>query len=101
MSTPTDTPRWPFASQATHDHLKAQCDAMPAYLARATRSAQDMARGYAWGRMDAPGYQWPSHGGDGLDFSMAYAIHTVTDRYVHAVREAFDQWHETGVIGNG
>jgi hypothetical protein len=73
---------------------------MPAYLVKATESARDMARGYAWGRMDAPGYQWPSHGGDGLDFSMAYAIHTITDRCVKDVREAFDRWHETGVIGN-
>ena len=49
--------------------------------------------GYVWGRTDAPGYVWPEHRGDALDFAMNYAIHVLTPGPTHALREAFELWH--------
>lgn len=99
----TGSPRWNFADPASHERLRELRDSLisPYDMLKGTSvDAQAMARGYAWGRIDSPGYTWPSHGGDGLDFAMAYAIHHLSDKCTHAIREAFEAWHKMGVIGS-
>lgn len=96
---PVGFPLWNYADPTTHDVFNDALASMPRVGVIAMNSGRDMARGYAWGRIDSPGYVWPAHGGDGLDFMMAYAIHLATSKHNHAVREAFNQWHSTGRIG--
>lgn len=56
-------------------------------------------RGYAWGRQDSRGYRAPEHGGDALDFGIAYMIHVSTgNESFLSVRTAYEQWYETGGI---
>lgn len=58
-----------------------------------------VARGYAWGREDSTDYRRPEHGGDALDFGIAYMIHVGTGNGgFRGVRHAFEQWYATGRI---
>lgn len=90
-----------FAQSATQDVLTDLRSRMSAHNAERNQNLMDMARGYGWGRIDSPGYTWPDHGGDALDFAISYAIHAAGPKGFHAVRDAFNQWHKIGEITNG
>lgn len=82
-----------FGDQRSQDHLESLKRASRPHDVEYTEMMYHKATGYGWGRTDSPGYVWPQHKGDALDFGINYAIHTLTPGATHALREAFDMWH--------
>lgn len=87
-----------YASPHSQDTLSALRAGMSEAGKRASEDMFSKATGYGWGRVDSPGFQWPAHQGDALDFAVSFAIHCAEGGHTWAIREAYDMWHATGRI---
>lgn len=83
-----------YSDQAAHSELARLSTSVPRHTRDHAELMFHKAISYAWGRTDTPGYTYPTHGGDALDFGITYAIHVLTPGATHALREAFDLWHQ-------
>ena len=87
-----------YASTHSQDTLNALRAGMFEAGRRKSADMFSKATGYGWGRIDSPGFEWPAHRGDALDFAIAFAIHCAQGEHTYAIREAYIQWHKTGRI---
>lgn len=90
--------RYRFAEPSHHAELEVLRDSNSGAVKATVDNLGAVARGYAWAHADMPGYVAPTHGGDALDFALAYAIHAADARGHKPVRDAYAQWFEKGRI---